>query len=89
MKTETKPSISIGLKGRIDYGNLTLLQLADRIVNNSDRQALKELHNNRWLNSCDGKRKYRLAEYIEMKKIRAHVKITGNSRISGKIQDHQ
>ena len=66
MKTETKPSISIGLKGRINYGKQTFLQLADRSVNNSDRQALKELHNNRWLNSRDGK--YHLAEYIEMRK---------------------
>ena len=67
MKTETKPSISIGLKGRGDYGQMPLLQLEDWIAHNSDRQALKELHNNRWLNSRDCNRKYRLAEYIEMK----------------------
>ena len=65
MKTETKPSISIDLNSRINYGQMPLLQLEGRIANSSDRQALKELHN-RWLNHRDGKRKYHLAEYIGM-----------------------
>ena len=47
---------------------MPLLQLEGRIANSSDRQALKELHNNRWLNYRDCKRKYHLAEYIETRK---------------------
>jgi len=68
MKTETKLSISIGLKGRIDYGQMPLLQLEDWIGNNNDKQALKELQDNRKLGHH--KSKYRLAEYIEMLKSR-------------------
>jgi hypothetical protein len=68
METKTTLSTAIGLKNQTDYGKLTLLQLADRIVNNNDTQALKELHDNRWLNFRDCRRKYHLAEYIEMRK---------------------
>lgn len=64
MKTEIKPSISIGLNGRIDYGELTLQQLIKRISDNSDEQALRELHNNRLLTHNKGRPNYHLAEYI-------------------------
>lgn len=66
MKTEIKPSTSIGLKGRIGYGKLTLQQLVEQIVQNRDKQAMTELQNNRKLGHR--KSKYRLAEYIEMLK---------------------
>jgi hypothetical protein len=66
MKTETKPSIPIDLKDRIDYRRLPLLQLIGRIANNMDKQAMTELLNNRKLSHR--KSKYRLAEYIEMLK---------------------
>ena len=68
MKTEIKPSISIGLKGQIDYGKLTLLQLVEQIVQDRDKQAMTELQNNRKFGHR--KRKYHLAEYIEMLKSR-------------------
>jgi len=68
MKTGIKPSTSIGLKGRIDYGQMPLLQLEGRIANSSDKQALKELHDNRLINHHDHKRSFHPAEYIEMLK---------------------
>jgi hypothetical protein len=68
MKTQIKPLASIGLKDRIDYGQMPLLQLEDRIANSSDRQALKELHNNRLFDHQEYQRSYHLAEYISMKK---------------------
>jgi hypothetical protein len=66
MKTQIKPSTSIGLKDRINYGKLTLQQLVEQIVQNRDKQAMTELQNNRKLGHR--KSKYRLAEYIEMLK---------------------
>ena len=66
MKTEIKPSTSIGLKGRIGYGKLTLQQLVEQIMQNRDKQAMTELQNNRKLGHR--KSKYRLAEYVEMLK---------------------
>ena len=68
MKTETKPSISIDFKARIDYEQMPLLQLEDRIANNSDKQALKEVHENRLVNHHDHKRSFHPCEYIEMLK---------------------
>ena len=66
MRTEINPSISIGLKVRIDYEKLTLLQLVEQIVQNRDKRAITELQNNRKLGRH--KSKYHLAEYIEMLK---------------------
>ena len=64
MKTETLPSSIIGLKGRIDYGKLTLLQLTGRIVNSGDPEALKELHDKRKIFHNQQKKPIYLAEYI-------------------------
>ena len=64
MKTETIPSPSIDHKSQIDYGKLTVLQLADRISNSGDAKALRELHNNRRFYYREDRRSYRLAEYI-------------------------
>ena len=68
MKTKIEPLTSIGLKGRIDYEQMPLLQLEDRIANNSDMQALKEVHDNRLVNHHDHKRSFHPCEYIEMLK---------------------
>ena len=68
MKTGITPSTSIGLKDRIDYGQMPLLQLEGRIANSRDRQALKELHDNRLIDHHDHKRSFHPAEYIEMLK---------------------
>ena len=65
MKTEIKPLTSIGLKGQIDYGKLTLQQLVEQIVQNRDEQAMTELQNRKLSHR---KSKYRPAEYIEMLK---------------------
>lgn len=68
MKTEMKPETSIELKGRIDYGRMPLLQLEGRIANRTDRQALKELHDNRLITHRDHERSFHPAEYLEMLK---------------------
>ena len=68
MKTGTKPSTSTSLKGRIDYGQMPLLRLESRIANSGDKQALKELHDNRLINHHDHKCSFHPAEYIEMLK---------------------
>lgn len=64
MRTETLSPSSIDLQGRIDYGKLTLLQLAERITNSSDKEALKELHDERAIFCDQRKNSIRLAEYI-------------------------
>jgi hypothetical protein len=68
LKTKIKPSTSIGLNNQIDYGKLTLLELENRIANSSDKQALKEINDNRQINHQDHKHSFRPAEYIEMLK---------------------
>jgi hypothetical protein len=47
---------------------MPLLQLEDRIANNSDKQALKEVHDNRMVKHHDHKRSFQPCEYIEMVK---------------------
>jgi len=64
MKTEIQPAASIDLEDQINYGKLTLLQLAKRIVNNNDRRALKELHDNRVIFDENLKNTIHFAEYI-------------------------
>ena len=64
MTTETLSSSSIGVKGRINYGKLTLLQLTERIVYKSEKSALEELHENRRLFPRKHQEKVRLVEYI-------------------------
>jgi len=64
MKMEALSSSSTGLQNRIDYGKLTLLQLAKRIVNNNDRCALKELHDNRVIFDEKLKNTIHFAEYV-------------------------
>ena len=49
MRTATLSSSSTHLQNRINYGKLTILQLAERIVGHSDKRALKELHDKRVL----------------------------------------
>ena len=65
MKTETIFSSSIVSESQVDYGKLTLPELEGRIANNSDRQALKELHDNCLFRHHEHKRGFHLAEYIE------------------------
>ena len=57
-------SASTDIESRIKYGQLTLLALAERIADNDDPEALKELHDNRSLCHSNHGRKVRLAEYI-------------------------
>lgn len=64
MRTEIKSSTTTGLQGQIDYRKLTLLQLAERIANNSDMQALRELHENRVIFHPKWKNMVHLAEYL-------------------------
>ncbi|KPL24976.1 MAG: hypothetical protein AMJ75_02245 [Phycisphaerae bacterium SM1_79] len=64
MRTEIRPGASVGLQGQIDYGRLTLLQLAELIANSNDVEALKELHDERVIFLDQQKNTTRLAEYI-------------------------
>lgn len=64
MKTEIEPEAQINMQDRIDYGKLTLLQLAERIADGSDREALKELHDERVIFYDRRKNTVHLAEYI-------------------------
>ncbi|MCK4783432.1 MAG: hypothetical protein KAV87_06750, partial [Desulfobacteraceae bacterium] len=63
MATETLSSSSIGLLGRINYGKLTLLQLAELIVD-GDTEALRELHDHRVMYHRQWKHPIPLAKYI-------------------------
>jgi len=63
MATETLSSSSIGLQGRINYGKLTLLQLAELIVD-GDTEALRELHDHRVMYHRQWKDPIPLATYI-------------------------
>ena len=64
MKTQTFPPPLIKLQSQIDYGKLTLQQLAERITDSSDLVALKELHDNRAIFHNQQKRPIHMADYI-------------------------
>ena len=63
MTTETLSSSSISLRDRTHYGKLTLLQLAERIVD-GDTKALKHLHDHRLMRHKRWKHPVPLAKYI-------------------------
>lgn len=50
----------------LNYRSLSLLELIERIVKNSDRLALRELHENRRVFSHHGSSPLRMAEYVDI-----------------------
>ena len=64
MRTQTFPLLPIRLQSHIDYGRLTLQQLAERITDNGDLAALNELHDNRFVFRNQQKHPIRLVDYL-------------------------
>ncbi len=64
MKPKTQSFSSTGFQRRINYRMMPLLELVRRIVHGSDRDALKELHDNRMLFRYEHEEALLLVDYI-------------------------